>query len=59
MFLNLGHEPEFTKFRVDVFFEGIGQFVILRVWIVVRSTVGNDSIEIGDEEARMNVVTVL
>ena len=56
--LSSSHEPQFSKFTMHVFFESIGQFVVLRVRIIVRSAVGNDPVEIRDEEARMDVVAI-
>ena len=56
--ISLRHEPDFAQFAVNVLFERVGQFIIFRVGIVVGSTVGNDPVEIGDEESRVNVITV-
>ena len=53
-----GHESELPEFAVDVFLERVGEFVVFRVRIVVRSTIGDDPIKVGDEKARVAVVAV-
>lgn len=47
------------EFEVEELLQGVGTLAVLAVWVVVFTTVGDDSLQVGNEKLLGHIVSVL